>query len=92
MKSAIFVLALTPAFLFADTRSESLERISDATTVLHEIMSAPDKGIPDRILPHGQRQLERALNRHHRRGQRWITDRRRGDRRGAGGPEQKRRA
>jgi SH3 domain-containing YSC84-like protein 1 len=54
MKFIIMVLALTPAFLFADTRSEELDRISDATTVLHEIMTAPDKGIPQSILNNAQ--------------------------------------
>jgi SH3 domain-containing YSC84-like protein 1 len=47
-------LALTPAFLFADTRREDMDRISDAANVLHEIMSAPDRGIPQSILSNAQ--------------------------------------
>ncbi len=54
MKLAIAALALTPAFLFGDTRSESIERIRDAATVFHEIMTAPDKGIPQEILEKAQ--------------------------------------
>jgi lipid-binding SYLF domain-containing protein len=54
MKFTIVALALTPAFLFAGARSDSLERISDATHVFHEIMSAPDKGIPQEILENAQ--------------------------------------
>jgi lipid-binding SYLF domain-containing protein len=54
MRFAVIALALTPAFLFADSRSAALERISDATTVFHEIMSAPDKAIPQEILEKAQ--------------------------------------
>jgi len=54
MKSAILALAITPAFLFADTRSEVLERVSDSATVLQEIMHTPDKGIPEQIMEKAQ--------------------------------------
>jgi lipid-binding SYLF domain-containing protein len=54
MKSILIMLALTPTFLFADTRREDMDRISDAANVLHEIMSAPDKGIPQSILSNAQ--------------------------------------
>jgi uncharacterized protein (TIGR03435 family) len=37
--------------LAADPRKEAIEPISEATTVMHEIMSAPDKGIPEEISP-----------------------------------------
>jgi lipid-binding SYLF domain-containing protein len=52
--AAIVALALTPAFLFADGRSESAERITEATRIFHEIMSAPDKTIPHEILEKAQ--------------------------------------
>ncbi len=54
MKATIIALALTPTFLFAESRSDVADRISDATTVLHEVMSAPDKGIPEDILKKAQ--------------------------------------
>jgi SH3 domain-containing YSC84-like protein 1 len=55
MKTAIFALALVPAILFAaDIRSEAVQRMSDATTVLHEVMGAPDKGIPKEVLGKAQ--------------------------------------
>ncbi len=54
MKAVVLVLVITLAPLFADTRSDDMERISDATAVLHEIMSAPDRGIPQDILGNAQ--------------------------------------
>ena len=55
MKSAILALVLTPMVLFAaDPRKEAVERMADATTVMQEIMSAPDKGIPQEILGKAQ--------------------------------------
>ena len=55
MKAAVLALALAPMILFAaDPRQEAFERMSDATTVIHEIMSAPDKGIPQEILGKAQ--------------------------------------
>jgi len=54
MKSAIFLLALTPALLLGNARRDTLDRISDATTVLNEIMSAPDQSIPQDILNNAQ--------------------------------------
>jgi lipid-binding SYLF domain-containing protein len=36
--------------LFANTRSDSLRRIDAAEEVLHEVMQAPDKGIPHDLL------------------------------------------
>jgi lipid-binding SYLF domain-containing protein len=38
----------------SDTRSEAIERISDAAIVLREVMSAPDKAIPREILEKAQ--------------------------------------
>lgn len=54
MKFSIIALALMPAFVSADTRGDTIERMNDAATVLHEIMSAPDKGIPHDILSKAQ--------------------------------------
>lgn len=54
MKAVVLVLVITLAPLFADTRSDDMERISDAGAVLHEIMSAPDRGIPQDILGNAQ--------------------------------------
>jgi SH3 domain-containing YSC84-like protein 1 len=55
MKTAILALALVPAILLAaDIRSEAVQRMSEATTVLHEVMSAPDKGIPKEVLGKAQ--------------------------------------
>jgi len=55
MKAVVLTLALAPMILFAaDPRTEAIERFSEATTVMHEIMSAPDKGIPEEILGKAQ--------------------------------------
>ncbi|HTX36018.1 MAG TPA: lipid-binding SYLF domain-containing protein [Bryobacteraceae bacterium] len=54
MKAVVLVLVVTLAPLFADTRSDDMERISDAGTVLHQIMSAPDRSIPQDILGNAQ--------------------------------------
>jgi lipid-binding SYLF domain-containing protein len=54
MKHAALILALTPVLLCAETRADAIARISDATTVLNEIMAAPDKAIPQEILEKAQ--------------------------------------
>jgi len=55
MKPIIVVLALAPALLFAsDSRRDDMNRISDAASVLQEIMNAPDRGIPQDILSNAQ--------------------------------------
>jgi SH3 domain-containing YSC84-like protein 1 len=54
MKFSIIALALVPAFVSADTRSDTIERMNDAGTVLQEIMSAPDNAIPQDILGKAQ--------------------------------------
>lgn len=46
------LLALTPAFLFA--KNDTDKRIREAANVFTEIMSAPDKGIPQDILEKAQ--------------------------------------
>lgn len=54
MKFAILTLALTPVLLLADSRSDEATRISDATEVFQDIMSAPDRGVPQDILAKAQ--------------------------------------
>ncbi|HYZ85709.1 MAG TPA: lipid-binding SYLF domain-containing protein [Bryobacteraceae bacterium] len=54
MKTSILALALTPMLFAADDRSKDFDRISDAAAVLHQIMAAPDKGIPSEILESAQ--------------------------------------
>ena len=54
MKYAFVMLLITPLFLFADSRSETMDRISDASTVLQQIMNAPDQGVPREILEKAQ--------------------------------------
>jgi len=56
MKSILPVaLAVAPALLFAaKDSSDSFKRIDASTTVFNEIMSAPDKGIPQDVLDKAQ--------------------------------------
>src|SRR5208283_5975641 len=53
-KFAIALLAMmmmmTAAWAQSRARSADIERIQSATTILGQIMSAPDKGIPDSIM------------------------------------------
>ena len=56
MKRAVFafvaVLGVLASTLWAaDDRAKELDRVQAATNVLNEIMAAPDKGIPEEILP-----------------------------------------
>ncbi|MGB6947318.1 MAG: lipid-binding SYLF domain-containing protein [Bryobacteraceae bacterium] len=54
MKYVFVTLLLTPAFLLAGTRSDTLDRVSDAANVFQDIMNAPDHGIPQDILQRAQ--------------------------------------
>ncbi len=54
MKFAIITLALTPALLFADSESHNVKLISDSAEVFQDIMSAPDRGVPQDILAKAQ--------------------------------------
>ena len=45
-----FALLLCAAALYADDREKSIDRVDNAGTILNEIMSAPDSGIPEEIL------------------------------------------
>lgn len=56
MKKLIFVVLSVVGLLgvtlwAADDRAKELDRVQAATDVLNEIMAAPDKGIPEEILP-----------------------------------------
>jgi len=39
---------------WAESKQESIDRLNNAATVLHEIMSTPDKGIPEEVLDHAK--------------------------------------
>jgi lipid-binding SYLF domain-containing protein len=50
---ALFSLGVATA-AFAETREEVQNRLDNATLVLHQIMAAPDKGIPEEVLEHAK--------------------------------------
>jgi len=50
----VALLGLGAASAFAETREEVQNRVDNATAVLHEIMAAPDKGIPQEVLEHAK--------------------------------------
>ena len=50
----VAVLSLTSFGWAATDREESTDRLDHAGAVLHEIMSAPDKGIPEEVLEHAK--------------------------------------
>lgn len=58
MRKAVFlplvVLALTIGAFGQTDRSKVLERVQDSGEILHEIMSAPDSGIPDNVIGSAQ--------------------------------------
>ncbi len=39
---------------WAESQQESNDRLNNAATVLHEVMSTPDKGIPEEVLDHAK--------------------------------------
>ena len=47
------LLSLT-SWGWAESQQESTDRLNNAATVLHEIMSTPDKGIPEEVLDHAK--------------------------------------
>ena len=54
-KLMLFVALLSLTTLgWAESRRESTDRLNNAATVLHEIMSAPDQGIPEEVLDHAK--------------------------------------
>lgn len=55
MKAVVSFLFVASMMVIAgDARTEAIERMSDVATVLHEIMSVPDKAIPREILEKAQ--------------------------------------
>jgi lipid-binding SYLF domain-containing protein len=57
MKKLVFMLAMLSlgTLCWADSaREDATERLGNATTVLHEIMGMPDKGIPEEVLEHAK--------------------------------------
>ncbi|MGA2169137.1 MAG: lipid-binding SYLF domain-containing protein [Terracidiphilus sp.] len=50
---ALFSLGVASA-AWAETREEVQNRVDNAATVLHEIMAAPDKGVPEEVLDHAK--------------------------------------
>ena len=54
-KLMLFVALLSLTTLgWAESQRESTDRLNNAATVLHEIMSTPDKGIPEEVLDHAK--------------------------------------
>jgi lipid-binding SYLF domain-containing protein len=57
MKKVIFILAMLGlgTLCWAESaREDATDRLDSATTVLHEIMGTPDKGIPEEVLEHAK--------------------------------------
>src|ERR1700726_92988 len=57
MKKVIFVLAMFALGTLCwagSAREDATDRLDNATTVLHEIMGMPDKGIPEEVLEHAK--------------------------------------
>jgi len=57
MKKLMFVLAMLSLGTLswaASARQDATDRLDNATTVLHEIMGMPDKGIPEEVLEHAK--------------------------------------
>jgi lipid-binding SYLF domain-containing protein len=57
MKKVMFLLAMLSLGTLSwagSAREDATDRLDSATTVLHEIMGAPDKGIPEEVLEHAR--------------------------------------
>jgi lipid-binding SYLF domain-containing protein len=57
MKKVIFVFAMLGLGTLCwagSAREDATDRLDNATTVLHEIMGMPDKGIPEEVLEHAR--------------------------------------
>jgi lipid-binding SYLF domain-containing protein len=57
MKKIMFALAMLSLGTLSwagSAREDATDRLENATTVLHEIMGAPDKGIPEEVLEHAK--------------------------------------
>lgn len=57
MKKVMFVLVMLSLGTMCwagSARQDATDRLNNATTVLHEIMGTPDKGIPEEVLEHAK--------------------------------------
>jgi lipid-binding SYLF domain-containing protein len=57
MKKTMFVLAMLSLGTLCwagSAREDATERLDNATSVMHEIMGMPDKGIPEEVLEHAK--------------------------------------
>lgn len=57
MKKIMFALALTSLATLswaADTKQSDTDRLDNAAEVLHQVMAAPDKGIPQEVMDHAK--------------------------------------
>jgi lipid-binding SYLF domain-containing protein len=54
MMLLVALLGMTSTVWADDNREASVDRLDHAGAVLHEIMSAPDKGIPEEVLEHAK--------------------------------------
>jgi SH3 domain-containing YSC84-like protein 1 len=57
MKKIVFVLAMLSLGTLCwagSAREDATERLDNSTTVMHEIMGMPDKGIPEEVLEHAK--------------------------------------
>ncbi len=57
MKKVMFVLAMLSLGTLCwagSAREDATERLDNATSVMHEIMGMPDKGIPEEVLQHAK--------------------------------------
>ena len=55
MKKMMFVLTMLGLGTLCwagSAREDAIDRLDNATTVMHEIMGMPDKGIPEEVLQH----------------------------------------
>ena len=48
--TAVTLLFVASTALAASAREDSIERLNNATEVLHQILDAPDKGVPEEVL------------------------------------------
>ena len=51
---AVLSLGAASASWAAQSREDVQDRLDNATTVLHEIMGAPDKGVPEEVMEHAK--------------------------------------
>jgi lipid-binding SYLF domain-containing protein len=52
LMTAVAILGMTSVAWAGTTRENVQDRLDNSGRVLHEIMSAPDRGIPEEVLEH----------------------------------------